>query len=212
MSLTGLLDLGKMDELGRMDTPAHRIDARAKVLVTSVFICVVMSFPRHEISSLAPFLLYPVALTSLGRIPLRYIGRKMIIAAPFALIIGIFNPIVDRQPVAAIGPFVITSGWVSFASIMLRFVLTVGAADRRRSIVAAGLHGDEPPGRRDAAARRSARVRSPDTLPLPIPLCHLRPCRQDEAKRRYALRRTPPALSSIRLDDRPSLASRDGQG
>ena len=128
MSLTGLLDLGKMDELGRMDTPAHRIDARAKVLVTSVFICVVMSFPRHEISSLAPFLLYPVALTSLGRIPLRYIGRKMIIAAPFALIIGIFNPIVDRQPVAAIGPFVITSGWVSFASIMLRFVLTVGAA------------------------------------------------------------------------------------
>ena len=117
-----------MDELGRMDTPAHRLDARAKAIVTLAFIAVVMSFPRHEVSALTPFLLYPIALISLGRIPARHILKKILVAAPFALVIGIFNPIMDRQPVAAIGPFIVTGGWVSFVSIIFRFVLTVGAA------------------------------------------------------------------------------------
>ena len=128
MAIAHWIEIGRMDELGRLDTPAHRLDARAKALVTLAFIGVVMSFPRHEISALTPFLLYPVALIALGRIPARYILRKMLVAAPFALVVGIFNPFLDRQPVGAIGPFVVTAGWVSFLSIMFRFVLTVGAA------------------------------------------------------------------------------------
>ena len=121
-------EIGRMDELGRMDTPSHRLDARAKVIVTLAFIVVVMSFPRHEVSALTPFLLYPVVFLSLGRIPARHIVKKILVAAPFALVIGIFNPIMDREPVFAIGSVVITGGWISFASILFRFVLTVGAA------------------------------------------------------------------------------------
>jgi cobalt/nickel transport system permease protein len=121
-------EIGRMDELGRMDTPVHRLDARAKAVVTLGFIVVVMSFPRREISALTPLALYPVVLMSLGGVPVRHILRKILVAAPFALVIGIFNPLMDRQPVAALGPWVITGGWISFASIILRFVLTVGAA------------------------------------------------------------------------------------
>ena len=128
MSIADWVEIGTMDELGRMDTPAHRLDARAKAIVTFAFIAIVMSFPRYAISALTPFLLYPTALISWGRIPPRHILKKMLIAAPFALIIGIFNPLMDHQPMAAIGPIVITGGWLSFASIMLRFALTVGAA------------------------------------------------------------------------------------
>jgi cobalt/nickel transport system permease protein len=128
MGLADWIEIGRMDELGRMDTPAHRLDARAKAVVTVAFIGVVMSFPRHEISAVTPFLLYPVALIGAGHIPARHILKKILVAAPFALVIGIFNPFMDRQPIAHIGAFVVTGGWVSFASIMFRFVLTVGAA------------------------------------------------------------------------------------
>lgn len=121
-------EIGRMDEMARLETSVHRIDARAKVLVTVAFIIVVMSFPRHALSALTPFLLYPIALISLGRIPLWFIVKKMLVAAPFALVVGIFNPIMDRQPVASVGQLVITGGWISFASIMFRFVLTVSAA------------------------------------------------------------------------------------
>ena len=117
-----------MDELGRMDTPAHRLDARAKIAATAVFIVAVMSFPRYEISALMIFFLYPVALAALGRVPFFFIFRKMLVAAPFALLVGIFNPFFDRAAVLAIGGVEVSGGWLSSLSIMLRFVLTVGTA------------------------------------------------------------------------------------
>lgn len=128
MGLGQWLEIGRMDELGRLDTPVHRLDPRAKVITTFIFIVVVMSFPRYEVSVLMPFFLYPFALIALGRIPPDYIFRKILLAAPFALFIGMFNPLLDRQTVAIVGVWPISGGWLSFASIMLRFVLTVSAA------------------------------------------------------------------------------------
>jgi cobalt/nickel transport system permease protein len=128
MSGTGIFEIGEMDALARMDSPVHRLDARAKALVTIVFIGVVISFPRYALSALTPFLLYPVALVALGRIPVGFLARKILLAAPFALFIGIFNPLLDRTPVTTVGAVAISGGWISFGSIMLRFLLTVGAA------------------------------------------------------------------------------------
>lgn len=122
------IEVGRMDEFGRLDTPVHRLDARAKAVTTMVFIVIIMSFPRYEVSALTPFLLYPFALISLGHIPPGYILRKVLMASPFAFAIGIFNPLFDAQPAIFIGPLVISGGWLSFASIMLRFLLTVSAA------------------------------------------------------------------------------------
>lgn len=128
MGIAQWIEIGRMDELGRMDTPVHRVDARAKALVTFAFIAVVISFPLYTISALTPFLLFPVTLIALGRIPAGHILSKILLAAPFALAVGIFNPLLDRQPFATIGPFIVTGGWISFFSILLRFLLTVGAA------------------------------------------------------------------------------------
>lgn len=128
MPLADWIHIGRMDDLARLDSPVHRLDARAKAIVTLAFVLVVMSFPRHEVSPLVPLLLYPVILTSLGRIPARELFKKILVAAPFALVIGMFNPLMDRHPVAAAGPFTMTGGWLSLASIMLRFILTVWAA------------------------------------------------------------------------------------
>jgi len=128
MAVDRWLSVGDMDRLGRMDSPVHRLDARVKAVVTLVFIGIVVSFPRYEVSALTPFLLYPVVLASAGGIPPRAIVRKLLVAAPFALIIGIFNPLLDREPMARIGSLAISGGWFSFASILLRFALTVGAA------------------------------------------------------------------------------------
>lgn len=128
MGTADWIGIGRMDELGRMDSPVHRIDARAKAVVTLAFIAVVMSFPQQAVSALTPFLLYPVALVALGRIPLWLVLKKVLVAAPFALVIGIWNPILDRQPGVEIGALSLSSGWLSFFSIVLRFALTVGAA------------------------------------------------------------------------------------
>ena len=122
------MEVGRMDELGRMDSPVHRLDARVKTLTTVAFIVTVMSFSRYEVAALMPFFLYPIALMAVGGIPAGYIGRKLLIASPFALAVGMFNPLLDQRVMGSLGSHGITGGWLSFASIVLRFALTVSAA------------------------------------------------------------------------------------
>jgi cobalt/nickel transport system permease protein len=138
MGIANWIEIGRMEELSRMDTPLHRLDGRAKTFVTLAFIVIVVSFPLHTVSALTPFLLFPVTLLALGQIPLQPILKKILIAAPFALLVGIFNPFLDREPVAMIGSFTVTGGWLSFVSILLRFILTVGAA--LTLIACTGIH------------------------------------------------------------------------
>lgn len=134
----GLDNLGRLDELAAQDTPVHRIDPRAKVITTAVFVVTVASFGRYELVRLAPFLLFPVTLAALGNLPLDYIARRVAVAAPFAAAVGLFNPLLDRSQIVFAG-FVMAAGWVSFASIMGRFVLTAAAA--LILVASTGLHG-----------------------------------------------------------------------
>ncbi len=121
-------DLGTMDTISRQDTFVHRLDPRIKVLTTLVFIVCVVSFGKYDISALVPFLVYPVFLVVLGDLPAAYLLRKVMFAAPFAVLIGIFNPLLDQEVLLQVGPLGLSGGWVSFISILLRFTITVGAA------------------------------------------------------------------------------------
>jgi cobalt/nickel transport system permease protein len=54
--------------------------------------------------------------------------RKILLASPFALMMGLFNPLFEPQPLVELAGCTVAAGWVSFASIMIRFGLTVAAA------------------------------------------------------------------------------------
>ncbi len=125
---TALLTIGGLNELASQNTCIHRRDPRAKLIATAMFIVTVISFDKYAVSALLPLVLYPVTIIALGNIPVRAITRKLLIASPFAVMIGIFNPFLDHQIVMQFGSIPISGGLISFASILLRFVLTVSAA------------------------------------------------------------------------------------
>lgn len=122
------LDLGRTDRLASQTTRIHRLDARAKLLTTLLFVLTVVSFDRYAVGALIPLAFYPVWLLSSGRIPLDYLTLKLALVAPFALLLGAANPLVDTAPYTSCCGIAISGGWVSFASILLRFALTVSAA------------------------------------------------------------------------------------
>ncbi len=121
-------DLKYIDTLSSLDSPVHRIDARAKLLTTGVFIVCAVSFPKHEISALIPYFLYPAVIVPAARIPARYLMERAAFLLPFAVLIGIFNPFYDREVVMSVSGIPISGGVLSFVSILLRFVLTILAA------------------------------------------------------------------------------------
>jgi cobalt/nickel transport system permease protein len=122
------IDLGRTDALARADTPVHRLDPRAMVLATAAFAVVVVSFPATSVSALLPLAAFPLAVATAARVPPDFLLRRMLIAAPFAVMVGLFNPLIDHRVVMTLGGVPVTSGWLSFASILVRFALTVAAA------------------------------------------------------------------------------------
>jgi len=123
-----LLDFKSLDLLADGDTALHRLDPRAKVLATVVFVICVVSCGRYELAALFPFFLFPVFMIALGNIPPLYLAKKIAVVIPFAVMVGMFNPLLDRQVMLHVGELEVTGGWISFASIVVRAVLTVSSA------------------------------------------------------------------------------------
>ncbi|OGQ98583.1 MAG: cobalt ECF transporter T component CbiQ [Deltaproteobacteria bacterium RIFOXYD12_FULL_55_16] len=121
-------DFRQLDLLATGNTGVHRLDARAKVLVTLAFILAVVSYGKYELAALFPFFLYPAVIMALADLPIRHIARKIVVVLPFALMVGMFNPLFDQVVLVRLGPLGISGGWLSCASILVRATLTVGAA------------------------------------------------------------------------------------
>lgn len=121
-------NIGLLDRLSYQDTFVHRLDPRVKLIVTLLFLLTIISFPKYEIIALLPFFLYPVLLMTLGEIPLLAIIKKVLLVSPFAIFVGIFNPLLDPGQVVVLPEVTISAGWLSFLSIMFKFILTVSTA------------------------------------------------------------------------------------
>lgn len=129
LSIDGaILDFKRLDAMASGDSGLHRLDPRAKVLATLVFIIMVVSFGRYELAAMLPFFIFPAAIAGFADLPVAYIAKKVALLCPFALIVGIFNPLFDREVLIQVGSFDISGGWVSCVSIVIRAALTVGAA------------------------------------------------------------------------------------
>lgn len=123
-----IIDLKRLDLLAESNSQIHALDARAKVLVTSIFVLLVVSFDRYELVRLVPFFLFPGVMIALAKLPPYYLARKIALISPFVLMVGLFNPVFDRAVLYHIGQFGISGGWISLVSLLIRSTLTVGAA------------------------------------------------------------------------------------
>lgn len=116
-----------LDDLARKETLVHRIHPLIKLLTTFIYLIIVVSFGKYEISGLLPFIFYPIIIFSLGEIPVAPILRRILFVQPFIIGIGILNPVFDNN-IISIGNLFISRGWITFLSIFIKCGLTVAAS------------------------------------------------------------------------------------
>jgi len=124
----GLVDFRQLDLLAGADTAVHRVDARAKVFTTVVFIACAMSFDRYAVVALLPFFAFPIALATAARLPTAFLLRKIAMVLPVAVVIGLPNVWLDTSPLLHFGDLQVSGGWVSLLSIMLRSLVAASAS------------------------------------------------------------------------------------
>ncbi len=123
-----LFTIGGMDRESRRKTAVHLLDPRMKLIVTISFIIAVVSFGKYEVAALLPFFLFPVMIMAITGIPFWFIARKVLVALPFVFFVAVFNPIFDTKILFHFYGIPVSGGWLSFFSVILRFILTVSIA------------------------------------------------------------------------------------
>ncbi len=124
---SAFFDLSYLENLASQSSSVHRLDPRIKVLLSAAFVVCVVSFDKYVISAMLPFGLFLLVVAGIANIPIDFIIKKLIVVSPFAIMVGIFNPLLDQQIIMHLGSVNISGGFVSFFSILLRFSLTVSA-------------------------------------------------------------------------------------
>jgi len=117
-----------IDKFSFKDSPVHRLDSRVKFLVVIIFTAVVLSLPRTSVSILVCYAVGPFTIMVLGRIPLKFAFKQILLVSPFILVLALSCPFYDRNPVhVAFGPFVwqISAGWLRCFSIVGKFIVTM---------------------------------------------------------------------------------------
>ena len=155
----------QMDRFSCGNTGIHRLDARIKIGAFLVYQICVLSWPPQEITGLLPFFLFPVCVIRLAGLPLGYLLKRTLWLLPVAVMIGLFNPLVDRTPMGEWFGIPVTQGMISFISIILRCMLTILGAFTL--LASTGFCASLP---RPEAARRSAHSNHADDLPVPVRL------------------------------------------
>lgn len=115
------------DDLANMDSFIHRLNPVVKLLTTVLYLIVVVSYDKYEISPLFMLLIYPMIVFLLSDIPLLPILKRLIFIEPFIIFIGILNPFLDNQTIL-IGGLMFSKGWLTLFSLIIKSGLTVTAA------------------------------------------------------------------------------------
>lgn len=109
------------------NTPLHTTDARAKLLVTAVYLAAMLSVPLGRLSELLLYTLFPIGCAAWGGFSYLKLLRSSLFVLPFLLFVGLFNLLGDQAPAFRIGRLTVTSGSVTCLSIAVRGVLSVQA-------------------------------------------------------------------------------------
>lgn len=117
-----------LDELSARKNIISHLNPIVKLIVTVIYLVTVLSFGKYEIAGLLPYVFYPMIIFVLSDLPFFPIFKRSLIAMPFVIGLGIFNPLFDTRTYAIMSGIHISGGWISFAALIIKCSLTVMAA------------------------------------------------------------------------------------
>lgn len=121
-------EIHSLEDLAGRGTFPRRIHPLAKVLVTIWYLVLVMSFDKYDITGLLGMSVYPVILMILGDISIGQAIRRLRPILLMVCLVGLANPLFDRELLGTVGGIKITSGMLSMATLFFKTVFAVAAS------------------------------------------------------------------------------------
>lgn len=112
-----------IDNFAHGSSPIHRLDARAKLLAVLAYSAVLISFARHEVLALAPMSILPLAMLWLGRIPVWFAVRRVLILSPLVAMLCLAGPLYDHAIYPTALGVCVSGGYLLAGNIAIKFAL-----------------------------------------------------------------------------------------
>lgn len=122
------LEMKDMDMLSSQKSIVHSLNPLSKLLVTLLYIMVVVSFPKYNLSGLMPMILYPILMYQLADIPISLCFVKLKVVLPLVCAVGIVNPFFDHTAILQVGNVIISGGGLSMLTLMLKGIFSLMAS------------------------------------------------------------------------------------
>lgn len=123
-----IYEIQELDEMAGKDTAVHQVHPLVKVILTVVYIACVVSFNKYNLPGLLPFIIYPLLLFNLAELSVKSCFRKLRAVLPLVCFVGLFNPFFDHLPLYKIGGLVITGGFVSMVTLVIKGIYALMAS------------------------------------------------------------------------------------
>lgn len=109
------------------DSHIADIDPRALIAVTVFYLVAMLSVPLTSAGMLIWFATYPIVTAPLAHVTYERVFLKSLYVLPLLIAIGVFNPFFDKTPAFTAMGITVSRGVVTFASIIIRGLLSVQA-------------------------------------------------------------------------------------
>lgn len=122
------LEIQEMELEAGKDCWLTRIHPVAKLLITILYILIVVSVDKYDLTSLILFAIYPVVLMITGEYSFRLLWKRMKIFFLMAFLLGIANPFFDRSIIGQIGQIKLTGGTLSMLTLFIKGGLAISGS------------------------------------------------------------------------------------
>ena len=90
-----IYDIRKIDELGDSDTRIRKINSSIKIIVTIIYVIKILSIKQFTVINITCTVLYPLIIFIIGKVPIKFILKKVLYVLPIILGLSVINLIID---------------------------------------------------------------------------------------------------------------------
>ncbi|MCH5247413.1 MAG: cobalt ECF transporter T component CbiQ [Muribaculaceae bacterium] len=103
------------------------IDSRAILSMTLLYLLFLLSMPLSDLGGTIWFAVYPIIMAPLSHLKYARLFQQSLFILPLILLIAVFNPVYDSNPIFFIGNVGISNGWLTFFSLIVRGIIAFQA-------------------------------------------------------------------------------------
>ncbi|MBQ3664702.1 MAG: cobalt ECF transporter T component CbiQ [Lachnospiraceae bacterium] len=131
-----IMEIHHLDHEAKKENILTRINPLAKLIITFLYIILLTSIDRYKPQQCIYMCIYLILIKIIGEISMKKCIKRLKVIFTIVLVIGIANPIINRNIVAQIGKIPISSGMISMTTLMIKgcfaiiasyfFIITTG--------------------------------------------------------------------------------------